>query len=315
MKTTPNTNRKSWKKAAVVILIIGVAGFAAYRGVQIQRSRNPQAEEKQSRVPVLVQAVETGGIRNILFFNGDIRAREEVDVFPKVPGKLVENRVREGDRVQKGQVIALVDRDITGMKYEYSEVTSPIEGLIAKVYSDRGSGLNPPTMSVSMGTPIARVVNIERVKVIIHIPEAEIFQVTPGLQARIKVDTFPDRDFPGRVSVISPVVDTLTRTAWAEIQIPNPGHSLRPGMFARVSLVTAEKKDVVVIPIRSLIRADSANIVYVVKDDTARKRELALGIREGERVEVTSGLEAGENLVTTGQEMLTDGAEVVIVSE
>lgn len=302
-------------KKFIIVLAALLAGVAVFRFYQVIKSRQPNKTEENRKIPVTIQPVELGDIRNIIYFNGDIKANDEIDVFPKVPGKLVENRVKEGDQVKKDQVLALVDRDITGMKYELSEVASPVSGIIAKVYNDPGAGLSPPTMSMSMGTPIARVVNIGKVKVTIDIPEYQLSAVRQNQTARIRVDTFPDRDFVGQVTKITPVVDPLTRTSRAEIGILNPDHLLRPGMFARVSLIIAEKKKVVVIPVRSLLKIESRDCTFVVEKEKAVKKELKLGIREGETIEVLSGLSGGENLVVVGQEMLTDGLAVEIIKE
>jgi multidrug efflux pump subunit AcrA (membrane-fusion protein) len=302
------------KKILIIIGII-VAGIVLFRAYQVISARQVKKSDEVRKIPVTVQAVETGSIRDIIFFNGDIKGQEEVDVFPKVPGKLVENRVKEGDPVKKDQVIAVVDRDITGMKYELSEVASPISGIIAKVYNDPGAGLSPPTMSMSMGTPIAKVVNIGKVRVNIDVPEYQFSAVRKNQTALIRVDSFPGRDFTGQVSELTPVVDTLTRTSRAKIEIPNPDHLLRPGMFARVSLITTEKKKVVTIPARSLMKIESKDCVFVAVNGKAVKKDLKLGIREGEATEVLSGLSPGESLIVVGQEMLTDGLPVEIIKE
>jgi len=302
------------KKILIIVGII-VAGIVLFRGYQVVKARQSQKAEEARKVPVNVQTVQMGNIRDIIYFNGDIKAQDEVDVFPKVPGKLVENRVKEGDQVKKDQIVAMVDRDITGMKYELSEVDSPISGTIAKVYNDPGAGLSPPTMSMSMGTPIVRIVKVDKVKVLIDIPEYQTSKLRKDLPAKIRVDAFPDREFPGNVSMITPVVDPLTRTTRAEIEIPNPGHLLRPGMFARVNLIVNEKKNLVIAPMRALLKIESKDYAFVIENGIAKRKELKLGIREEEKIEVISGLSRGENLVVVGQEMLTDGAAVEVEKE
>ncbi|MDD5224552.1 MAG: efflux RND transporter periplasmic adaptor subunit [bacterium] len=302
-------------KKILIILGIIVAGIVIFRGYQVIKARQVQKSDEVKKVPVNVQPVQLGNIRDIIYFNGDIKAQDEVDVFPKVPGKLVENRVKEGDQVKKDQVVAMVDRDITGMKYELSEVAAPISGTIAKVFNDPGAGLSPPTMSMSMGTPIVRIVRVDKVKVLIDIPEYQTSKLKKDLSAQIKVDAFPDREFPGRVSMITPVVDPLTRTTRAEIEIPNPGHLLRPGMFARVNLIVNEKKNLMIAPVRAVLKIESKDYAFVIENGIAKRKELKLGIREEEKVEVISGLSRGEDLVTVGQEMLTDGSAVEIIKD
>ncbi len=301
------------RKAVVGIIALLIVGFGIYRGTVSYRARQVEEVEEERIIPVVVTNVEKGDIREILYFTGDIKGQEEIDVFPRVAGKLLKNSVEEGDIVKKGTVIALIDRDMAGMKFEPSEVTSPIAGILGKLYLDKGAGVNPPTMSPAMGTPIAMIVNMDKVKVVIYITEKYLPRVNKGQGAEITVDAYPDKLFKGTVTTFRPVVDLMSRTTKAEITIPNPGHLLRPGMFARVNLVVAEKQGVVIVPIDAVLESQKENFVFVENGGKAEKRIVETGIREGERVEIKEGLEPGERLVVVGQEMLSDGMAVRVM--
>ncbi len=301
------------RKAFVGLIALLIVGFAIYRGIISYQARQIEEVEEERIIPVVVTNVEKGDIREILYFTGDIRGQEEIDVFPRVAGKLLKNSVEEGDIVKNGTVIALIDRDMAGMKFEPSEVTSPIAGILGKLYLDKGAGVNPPTMSPAMGTPIAMIVNMDKVKVVIYITEKYLPRVNKGQGAEITVDAYPDKVFKGTITTFRPVVDLMSRTTKAEITIPNPEHLLRPGMFARVNLVVAEKQGVVIVSIDAVLESQKENFVFVENGGKAEKRIVKTGIREGERVEIKEGLEPAERLVVVGQEMISDGMAVKVI--
>ncbi len=305
------------KKTIIWIVILAVIGFVGYKGVtryKAGKEREVVVEEVKA-VPIEVDTVKRGNIEERLSFTGDIKAQDQILVYPKVAGKLIENRVQEGDRVKKEEIIAIVDRDITGLKFEPVEVTSPIDGIVGRVYLDKGSGVNPPKPSPSMGTPIAMIVYMNTVKVKINIIERDLPRVKKGQKAEIWVDAYPDEVFLGRLTGLSPVVDPMSRTAPAEISIRNPDHRLKPGYFARVRLLVAEHRDVLVIPEDCILKSGVENYVFVVNGEIARRKEIKLGLSEGDLVEVLAGLKGGEIIVTVGGQMLKDGSEVKIVTK
>ncbi|MFH1970650.1 MAG: hypothetical protein ABIJ53_10075, partial [Verrucomicrobiota bacterium] len=116
------------------------------------------------RIPVRLQRVEQRSLKRTLDYAGNIRAREEALVYPKVPGKIMEKVHEEGARVVKGEVIAYIDRDEVGFDYQKAPVESPLAGFIGRVYVDRGS-------SVTVQTPVAMVVDIEAVELLLNVPE------------------------------------------------------------------------------------------------------------------------------------------------
>ncbi len=305
------------KKAIIWIVILAGIGFVGYRGVNRYKAGQQKkvVVEEVKAVPIEVDTVKRGNIVEKLSFTGDIKAQDQILVYPKVSGKLIENRVQEGDRVKKGEIIAIVDRDITGLKFEPAEVTSPIDGIVGRVYLDKGSGVSPPEPSPSMGTPIAMIVSMNMVKVKINIIERDLPRVKKGQKAEIRVDAYPDEVFLGRLTGLSPVVDPMSRTAPAEISIRNPDHRLKPGYFARVRLLVAEHKDVLVIPEDCILKSGTTNYVFVVNGGRVVRKDVKLGASQGDQVEVMEGLEEGETIVTVGQQMLKDGSEVKIVTK
>ncbi|MBN2120712.1 MAG: efflux RND transporter periplasmic adaptor subunit [Candidatus Omnitrophica bacterium] len=259
-------------------------------------------------IPVKVVEIALQDIKDTLDYAGDIKAQDEAKVYPKVSGKIMEKLKEDGSEVKKDDIIAYIDRDEIGFKFENAPVESPMDGIVGRVYVDKG-------MSVSPGTPVALVVDIDKVKVELDVPEKYLPKIGLEQTAMISVDAYPGREFMGSVKKISPVIDLETRTAPIEILIDNEKHHLKPGMFARVRLIIEEHKEVPVILKESIIGQNAKSHVYVIENDKARKRDIKLGIRQGAYFEVTEGLEKGELIVIMGQQKLYDGAPVVVEKE
>lgn len=260
------------------------------------------------RIPVRLQRVEQRSLKRTLDYAGNIRAREEARVYPRVSGKIMEKVREEGARVVQGEVIAYIDRDEVGFNYQKAPVESPLAGFIGRVYVDRGA-------SVTLQTPIAMVVDIEAVELLLNVPEKYIAQIKLGQNAELTVDAWPGGTFTGQVTKVSPVIDLDTRTTPIEIAIPNPGYRLKPGMFARVRLILEERANQPVIIKEAVLGKAPDTYVFVVNNNTATVRNVRLGLREGADYEVTEGLKPGEQVVIMGQQRLHEGAEVMVEEE
>jgi len=264
------------------------------------------AEIKKAGIPVEVAVVQEKQLQEILKFTGDIEGKDQVQVYPKVPGKLIEYKVQEGARVKKKDTVALIDRDVTGFKFEPAPVEAPISGIVAKTYLDQGDSVSPQA-------PIAVVADMDEVKIKIEVTEVDYPKVKLGQMARIKVDAYPDKEFEGKLSKLSTLVSPQTRTATAEITIPNPEHFLVPGMFARISLLVGEHKALVV-PRDAILRLPGTGVYYcfIVQENKAKKAFVELGAKENNLQEIVKGLNEGDLVILSGQGILQTGAAVEI---
>ena len=301
------------KKAIIWMIIIAILIFIGYRGYKAyQKSQIKEVLVEEKTKPVEIDVVKTTSFSRSLSFTGDIEGIEEIDVFPKVSGKLVEIKVKEGDRVKSDQVLALVDRDVPGMKFELAEVTSPAEGIVGWVFLDQGAGVSPPSPSPQMGTPIFRIINMDRVKVVISVIEKDLPKIKTGQTAEVKVDAYPDKSFSGKVSLVSPVIDRLTRSASIEITLSNPGHLLKPGMYAQVSIITEKTREAILIPSYSILEKEDQKIVFVVRGQKAFSKSIETGDFGSDSIEVKQGLAAGDTLIVSGQYRVNNGDSIRI---
>lgn len=283
------------------ILCLIVMGFMVLISAGCQ-NKEKAAVEKEA-IPVRVIKVEPRSIKNTLNYVDDIKAQDEAIIYPKVSGKIIEKTKEEGDTVNKGDIVAYIDRDEVGFKFEKAPVESPLTGIIGRTYVDKGT-------SVSTLTPIALVVDMDKVKIKIDITEEYLPRIILGQEAQISLQAYPDETFTGVVAKISPVLDLDTRTAPIEIVIANNDHRLKSGMFAQVQLILEEHKDVMVIAKEALIGRGAEAYVYVVQENIAHQKKIKLGIHQGAFYEVTDGLKPGDLVVVMGQQKLYEGALV-----
>jgi membrane fusion protein (multidrug efflux system) len=182
-----------------------------------------------------------------------------------------------------------------------AEVRAPFAALIADRRVSRGEFVSP-------GTLLYDLVAMDPVEVEFHLPERDSGRITLDQPVNVHVAPQPDRVFEARISMVSPIIDPRTRTLRVEARLANPDGTLRPGLFARVDIGVAHRSDVVMIPEESVLQRALGPIVFMVDDDgRVHQREVRIGMHRRGAVEIESGIEAGEWVVTSGQARLLDG--------
>ena len=188
-------------------------------------------------------------------------------------------------------------------------MVSPVDGFIGRRYLDPGA-------YVTSNTAVVSVVDISLVRLVANLVERDLRLVEQGVRARIEVDAFPSESFEGRVARIAPVLDPATRTAEIEIEVPNSDFRLKPGMYARVSLVVGDKSQALVVPREAVVIRTSARGVFRVDAaggaPTAQFVSLVTGLEDERHVEVVEGLSEGDRVVTTGAAGLQHGDPILL---
>lgn len=286
------------KKVYLYLLPFLFAGFL------LSGCQNKEKVQKAKEIiPVKVIKVAFKDISETIDYVGNIKAREEAVIYPKVSGKVIEKLKEDGSFVKRNDIVAYIDRDEVGLKFEKAPVESPLEGIIGRVYVDIGE-------NVTTQTPIALVVDMQRVEIDLDIPEKYYAKISLGQIAKIKVDAYPQEEFKGEVTKISPVIDLPTRSVPIEIVVDNPEKKLCSGMFAKVNLVIAEHKSVPVVLKEAIMGKEPGLYVYLIEGGKAILRKITLGIHQGQDYEVVSGLKEGDSVVIMGQQKLYEGAQV-----
>jgi len=299
----------------ILVLVLGGVYLLRIRGIEqgrLEQESKVRAAEGDVSVPVRVEPIITGDVERILKYTGTVVPREEVDVYSKISGRITERKVIEGDQVTKGQVVAIIDPEITGQRFEPFQVTAPIAGKVSMVYLDPGTYINPTQ-------PIVRLIDDSSVKVIVGVLEKDYHLVEEGTPVRIIFDALPGETTSAKITNRSPVVNPRTGASETEIMLSNGDGMLKAGMFARVEVITEVHKDAVLMPLAATltevlpgrgVRVETG--VFVASGDTAEQRDVVLGLAGPTHYEVLEGLRPGEQVVVVGQNLLSDGARISV---
>jgi multidrug efflux pump subunit AcrA (membrane-fusion protein) len=256
---------------------------------------------------IRVTPVSAGTIEKSVILNGEILARNQVTIYPTVGGKLVETRLGIGDRVASGQIVAMVDPSRPGEVYSRSPVVSTVSGTVLQAPFSIGDTLTTQSAVYILG-------DLSSLLVETFVPERFVASVTQGMRAQLWFEAIAGETFAAEVIEINPVIDPASRTLRIRLRFVNPDPRVRAGMFATISLITSRRINVPVIPRTSVINTYGSWIVFIVdENNTARRREITLGIDNEDFFEILSGLSMGENVVSAGQNFLSDGDPVRIV--
>jgi membrane fusion protein (multidrug efflux system) len=169
---------------------------------------------------------------------------------------------------------------------------------------------------VNATTRIVQVIPMDELKFLIGITGPYLHLLTVGKTAvSVYSDAVPDRTFMGLIARIHPSVDPVTRTATVEVRLKNERNEagewlLRPGLYAEGRIILDVKRDAVTLPADVALRRGARFLAFAVKDGKAETRQLKVGVRDGNTLEIVDGLRAGEQVVVMGQHRLTDGIAV-----
>lgn len=188
-----------------------------------------------------------------------------------------------------------------------TEIKAPFAGVI---------GLRVVSVGdyVKEGADVVNLESIDPLKVDFRVPEIYLSQVQPGQTLTVALDALPGKTFDGKVFAVNPLIDAAGRSVVIRAIVRNAGASLRPGMFARVKLITRDERDALVIPEQAIVPQGDEQYVFRVVDGKATRVKVDIGQRRDSKVEVLKGLAANDVVVTAGQLKLRDGVTVTIVN-
>lgn len=197
------------------------------------------------------------------------------------------------------------ERERLVVQLEYTRITAPFGGLVSERYVKLAE-------MVQNGSQLFRLVDFDPLLLPIRVPERELPRLKLGQSAQLRVEAFGDRRFDAEVLRMSPVVDPASGTIEVTLKVAGEG-VLRPGMFATVFLEMDRRADALVVPKAALALDSLGNTIYVVSAGAAERRDLQIGFRNEDLLEVVSGVEAGEPIVVVGQDGLADGTPVEVI--
>ena len=221
--------------------------------------------------------------------------------------------LRSGARTEARQALqarlraAQAALELAGIELRHTVITSPMDGVVSHRHVDRGAYVK------TTDTPVVTIEAMHTVKIEAPISERDIVAVRPGHRALIQVDAYADEPFSGTVRRLAPTVDPSSRSGEVEIALANPGNRLKPGMFAKVTLLLAEREDVVLVPRDALLGDGAETTVFVVRDGTAHRQPVSTGLLNDTLAEIREGLAEGDEVVLSGHNSLRDQVPVNVV--
>jgi membrane fusion protein, multidrug efflux system len=239
------------------------------------------------------------------------------------------------------RVVARQDVDIAQGKYleakadvdelqalvSYTKIVAPFDGIVTGRFVDPGALIKAGGDQQSSGPdegsahpvgtalPLVSLAMIDTIRIYVYVPQGVVGLIKHGTPAMVTLQDLPGHPFPGTVTRFSASLDLSTRTMLTEIDLDNEQHQLYPGMYANVTLQLERHPDVIQVPDSAIGQSSTGNYVLAVQDGKLSRREVSVGIRAGNLVEVTKGLSGDEKLVVALDPSLTDGESVTPIPE
>jgi len=303
---------------------------------------------------ILVSEVNASEFRHYVSVQGSLEAEENLMVSSKMPGMINSIRVKEGDFVSKGQVLAVMDDEVLrksidevkagleqisvlfekqkslwdqkiGTEVQYltlknqkeglenklvtlkaqmgqAQVTAPFSGVIDAVFAKAGSMAAP-------GVPLMQLVNTSQVKAVAKVPDSYVSYIKQGDKVLVNLPDL-NKQVEASVSYVGRIVDPMSRTFKIEVMIAAGNPDLKPNLLAMVQINDKTVKDAIVIQENIIQPTENGKIIFVAGSEGGKQiaiqRTVTTGLSYNGRVEVLSGLEKGDKLITTGYQDLSD---------
>lgn len=194
--------------------------------------------------------------------------------------------------------------DLQQVRLDRTVVRAPFSGLVGARLVSLGDYVTSSTRLVTLQT-------VDPQRAVFQIPERYAQRLKLGQEVTFRVAALPDVEYTGVVDFVDPVVALPARTIAVKAEVRNPGRDLKAGMFIEVRLATDIRPNAVVVPEDAILPLSGADFVWVISEGTASRRQVELGVRIPGVVEITSGVDAGEQVVVGGLERLSEGVPVM----
>jgi multidrug efflux pump subunit AcrA (membrane-fusion protein) len=216
----------------------------------------------------------------------------------------------ESDRAAAKHAEANVEQAKTALhlarkRLQDTDVVSPFDGFVRKRLVNVGE-------THKEKTPLMTLVATQALKLQGEVPERFAPQLAVGRPVRVEVEAYPGRTFAGEITRVSPAVEVESRTFTVEASIPNPGGMLKPGFFAKASILTGTERNVSFVPEEAVVSFAGIVKVYVIAGDNAEERRVVTGQRTEGWVEILDGVKPGETVATSSLSQLATGTTVAI---
>ena len=343
---------------ALIALVFILAGTIKKESALIAADKESGLKPERPPINAVTLNLAPAAIHDRINLPGSIEAWTTLSLLSKQNGTVEKLLVREGEKVQKGDVLARIESedyrialerakaafnlakseyerdraiyskgviataeldakktqmdtaraDLENAELQYSRCTviAPMSGVVRRLDAKVG-------LQLAVGDPIAEILEIDRVKAVVGIPESDVTAVRALSTVDVTIQALGDKVVTGKVHFLSSSPETVARLFRLELALDNEGGELLPGMFVRADVVKRTVPEAIVVPFYSVISRNNDQYVYVENDGVVEKRSVRLGIMEKWLVEVTEGLAAGDRLLVEGHRDVEDKQKVKVV--
>ncbi len=205
------------------------------------------------------------------------------------------------DAMQQQLGVSRATRSRLETMSRYEQIIAPFAGVVTKRYADTGSLIQAGQDNNTQTLPVVQVAESDLLRLRMPVPESDVPYIQAGGDVQVKVNA-TGRTFTGKIIRFSRALDTNTRTMLTEVDVPNHDLTLNPGMYAETTIQLQQKNDVLILPAQAVVQNEGQSYVLIVDaTNHVEKRSVTLGIQTSNRVEITSGLQAGDDVIASGQ--------------
>jgi multidrug efflux pump subunit AcrA (membrane-fusion protein) len=284
--------KKHWEKLAIAlgVIIVGGAILIFLKGSGAAPQTDAQLWARAEKGNILARISETG----------HLQAKTTVRVKANATGTVLSLKVKPGDKVRAGDVLAIIQPGRPGEQFKPSEVTAPMSGVVIDTNVQEGDTVTSGLSEYSGGTLIMTLADLKEMLVALSINEVDISSVRLGQRAEVSLDALGGRTFTASVWQLSPLAHVPSGSAInafdAAVRILGTHDVLLPGMSARVDLVIQEKTGVLTLPVEAVFVDGDKNLVYLKTAKGMEEKQVSIGASDNDRVEITGGLAEGEEV-------------------
>lgn len=254
------------------------------------------SDEQQTALALKTALAESRPLASLLNLNAEVQlpSDHQADVSLRISGQIKELYANVGDTVRTGQPLALVESR-TGGNVDVT-ISASMNGVIDARDVVVGQAVEP--------SRIFHISDASQVTVIGKVYEESLAQVKVGQEAHVRLLAYPDQVFTGKVTLIEPILDPLSRTVRVWVHLDNPQGLMKANMFARIAIVLRKNDAALAIPNGAISEANGEKFVFVRDGNSFKRVEITIGATDDEYSEVTDGLVPGDEVATQGSRQI-----------
>ena len=309
-----NAFKQIWLVAATALLIGAISmSYAFAHGEQLKVGGGVKGpvkltEVQQKALGLKLEAAAFRPLSELLYLNGEVKpvAGKQAEVSTRISGQITQVYVSLGASVRAGQRLARVQSRLVGKPPPSVDIVATMSGVIDQMSVTIGQAVEPSTM-------LFHIRDGSEVNIVARVYEEDLGKIVIGQNAHVRLLSYPDKNFAGKIILVGPSLDPLSRTVEVWVKLSNDEGLLKPNLFARVGVILRENKAALTIPNAAIIEANGEKFVFVKQKGAYERIDIVVGTSDDKYTEVKDGLVPGDEVVTQGNRQvytvwLTGGA-------